>query len=92
MTCGLTEDELNVLHYFYANRNFNEKRSRSELAIHRDLDAKIVDVDGVLQSLQNKRYMGCKKKKNRNYWVAIGRTKSVLMAHDYPVDRSRRLL
>jgi len=90
MPCGLSDDELTLLHYLYAHRNLGEKRSRSILAIRGNLEDRI-PVDEIVQSLMNKGYLSRKRKKDWNYWAIAGKAKGALIDHGYQVERVFRL-
>ena len=90
MTCGLSDDELTMLNYLYTKRNLSSKRSRSVLAIERDLGDRL-DSEKVLKSLLNKGFIGRYKKHEWNYYADPGRTMRVLAAHGYHVGDPLRL-
>ena len=93
MSCGLSRDELDMLNYLLTKRCVSEKHSRALKAIERDLSHLRIDVDRVLQSLENRGYLGCKKKKPVNYWVNPSKSAKVLREHGYdvPIGHQHRL-
>ena len=89
----LTHDELDVLYYLLTKRCVSEKHSRALKAIERDLQHIHINVDRVLQSLENKGYLGSKKKQPINYWVDPGKAAEALREHGYdiPIGHQHRL-
>ncbi len=93
MACDLSKDELDMLFYLVSSRCLSEKHSIALKAIERDLNTKM-DVKKVLQSLMNKGYASCKKKKPINYWANAGESAKVLRMHGYdvPLGNTHRLV
>jgi len=50
----------------------------------------IDDLEGKLDGLVGKRYLGCKKKKAKNYYAGGSQTARALTAHDMKVWRGGR--
>jgi hypothetical protein len=91
--CDLNRDELDLLYYMLTKRCVSVKHSRALKAIERDLEHLHIDVNQVLRSLDNKGYLGCKKKNPVNYWIEPGRAAKVLRenGYDVPVGHQHRL-
>ena len=86
MVCGLTKDALDVLHGLYWEGCMSEKHSKSVMAIIRDMPDG-VDVEAALKELRNAGLVGCKKKRECNYWASAGPAISRLQAHGYAIHR-----
>lgn len=86
MACGLSRDQLDFIFYLYHHRCFKSERAKRYEAIKRDLSDKLEsDLDDVIKSLLSEGYLAKTKKKGVNYYIDIGRSKSVLIKHGYTI-------
>lgn len=90
MTCGLDQDELDVLEYLVKGRCLSTDHSISLKAIQRDLGKMIVDLEDTLDGLVGKGYLGCKKKKAKNYYAGASRSIKALTSHGVQIWRGGR--
>ncbi len=90
MTCGLSKDELDILTYLYKGRCLSQDHSISLKAIERDLGPHIKDLEDKLDILVAKRYLGCKKKRSKNYYAGPSRTIKAISAHGVQIWRGGR--
>jgi len=90
MTCGLDDDELTILRYLYKHRCLSLEHTKRLDAIERDLGTRIDDLERKLDSLVGKRFLGCKKKKAKNYYADASQTARALTAHNMAVWRGGR--
>lgn len=84
MSSVLSKDELNMVAYLLGKRCVSPDHTKAYNAIKRDLGSKM-DIDEVLQTLCNKGYVGCKKKRPVNYWVDPGKAAKALREAGIPV-------
>jgi len=54
-------------------------------------DGKVAGVESLLAGLMKNGYVGRKKKKSYNYWVALRPTLRALGAHNYRISRGGRI-
>ncbi|HOE52841.1 MAG TPA: hypothetical protein PKO24_04330 [Methanomassiliicoccales archaeon] len=90
MTCGLSKDELDILTYLYKGRCLSPDHSISLKAIERDLGHHITDLENKLDVLVAKRYLGCKKKRSKNYYAGPSPTIKAISAHGVQIWRGGR--
>lgn len=90
MTCGLSKDELDILTYLYKGRCLSPDHSISLKAIERDLGSRITDLEDELDILVAKRYLGCKKKRSKNYYAGPSQTIKAISAHGVRIWRGGR--
>jgi len=90
MTCGLSKDELDILTYLYRGRCLSSNHSISLKAIERDLGSHIADLEDRLGDLVAKRYLGCKKKRSKNYYAGSSQTIKAISAHGVQIWRGGR--
>lgn len=58
MTCGLTEEEIDVLYWFYSKHLLSERATLHEEAVYRRLEPKVGDPEGTIKGLRTKGYIG----------------------------------
>jgi hypothetical protein len=90
MSCGLSQDELDVIQYLVRSRCLSEKHSISIRAMERDLLELIPELQDIVKDLVLKGYLGCKKKDRVNYWAVAGPSLRVLAWHDIGIWRGGR--
>ena len=86
----MDDDELTKLNYFYKCRCLSVEHTKRLDAIERDLGNRIDDLESNLDGLMGKGYLGCKKKKSKNYYAGASQTIRALTAHGHTVWRGGR--
>jgi hypothetical protein len=79
VSCDLSEDEIDVLYWFYSKHLLSPKASLHEEAVYRRLGIRISNPKGVIAGLRTKLYVG--KHKTMCLYADAGLTVSVLRAH-----------
>jgi predicted transcriptional regulator len=79
VSCDLSEDEIDVLYWFYSKHLLSERANLHEEAVYRRLGSKVPRVREVVKSLRTKGYIG--KHKTMCLYAAAGPTIKALQAH-----------
>lgn len=79
MTCGLSEEQIDVLYWFYSKHLLSPRASLHEDAVYARLSVKIGNPEEVIKSLRTKLYIG--KHKTMCLYADAGRTLTVLRSH-----------
>lgn len=78
------------MEYLVRGRCLSLSHSISLKAIERDLGTDIDDLEDVLDSLVEKSYLGCKKKKAKNYYADAGRAIKAITSHGITIWKGGR--
>ena len=79
MTCGLSEDEIDVLYWFYSKHLLSPRASLHEDAVYARLSVKIDNPEQLVKGLRTKLFIG--KHKTICLYADMGRTLTVLRSH-----------
>ena len=91
MSCGLSDHHLDILRYFYFERAFSVKHSVSLKAIERDLGSRIPFLEDRLDEMVGWGYLGCKKKKVKNYYASVSLAIKAMQRHGFEIGRGGRV-
>lgn len=91
LTCGLEEDQLNILFYLLMHKCTGPDSSRSFKVIEKVFRDQM-EVEKVINSLIPLGYVNRKKKKAYNYWIIPGPSIRALQDHGYRIPRGGRVV